>query len=132
MLYIGTSLGSCLKSILAEEVSEDEVVVIITRTRCQDFESYIHVVRLYFAVGNPNSSTPEKYQLSEVAELDEAIELAHNLWYKGKIHQPLLFGENYPMLLPTWLIVSPQHLTNNPAILDAWDKYKVLRTLMDE
>ena len=32
MMYIGTSLGGCLLSIMGGEVSEDDVMFIVTRT----------------------------------------------------------------------------------------------------
>ncbi len=53
MMYIGTSLGGCLLSLMSKEVSEDEVMVIITRTDAPDYEQYINVVKSYHAQGNP-------------------------------------------------------------------------------
>jgi hypothetical protein len=60
MMYIGTSLGGCLLSLMANEVSEDNVMFIVTRTMCPTFESFINVVRAYHAEGNPYSNNPAK------------------------------------------------------------------------
>ena len=37
-MYIGNSLGGCLQSILRGEVPEDQVLMIITRTKCETYE----------------------------------------------------------------------------------------------
>ena len=44
MMYIGTSLGGCLLSLISGEVSEDDVMVIITRTDCPDYDTFVKLL----------------------------------------------------------------------------------------
>jgi len=67
MMYIGTSLGGCLNSLMANEVSEDEVMFIVTRTLCPSYETYIQVVEQYYAEGIPYQ---RRSDLSNLGEYD--------------------------------------------------------------
>jgi len=60
MMYVGTSLGRCLRSLLMDEVSVDDVLVIITRTKARDLEQFIFVVKEYYEDSNFSSSRPEE------------------------------------------------------------------------
>ena len=93
MMYIGTSLGGCLLSLMRNEVSEDEVMFIVTRTDAPDYDKFIGVVKAYHAQGNPYANNPERYELIDY-KLDDVIDLATRLWYAGKIHQPRTFIGN--------------------------------------
>lgn len=134
MMYIGTSLGGCLLSLMGNEVSEDEVMVIITRTDAPDYEKYINVVKSYHAQGNPYASRPERYELNDY-ELDDLIDLATRLWYNGKIHQPRSFvgstGYRHPFNHgdKLWFEVVPTLDNSTPAVVDAYEKYKMLDVL---
>ena len=138
MMYIGTSLGGCLLSLLAGEVSEDEVMFIVTRTDCPDYDKFIGVVKSYHAQGNPFSRNPARYSLGDYS-LDDAIELATRLYYSGRIHQPRVFassegGDNFyqhPAKLGhgLWMQVVPTNDNSTPAVVEAYQKYKVLDTL---
>lgn len=134
MVYIGTSLGGCLLSLMNGEVSEDEVMVIITRTDAPDYDRYIGVVKAYHAQGNPFARNPERYDLDDY-ELDDVIELAHRLWYAGKIHQPRTFVGDRDYLHPfkhgdkLWFQVVPTNENSTPAVVDAYEKYKMLDVL---
>ena len=66
-MYIGTSLGGCLNSLMANEVSEDEVMFIVTRTLCPSYETYIQVVEQYYAEGIPYQ---RRSDLSNLGEYD--------------------------------------------------------------
>lgn len=134
MLYIGTSLGGCLLSLMNKEVSEDEVMVIITRTDAPDYEKFINVVKAYHAQGNPFASNPERYELTDY-ELDDVIDLADRLWHRGKIHQPRSFVGSTSYKHPfnqgdkLWFQVVPTNQNTNPAVVDAYEKYKMLDVL---
>jgi hypothetical protein len=134
MMYIGTSLGGCLLSLMNGEVSEDEVMVIITRTSAPDYNRFIDVVRAYHAQGNPYASNPERYELDDY-ELDDLIKLADRLWGKGKIHQPRTFIGNNSYIHPfkngdkLWFEVVPTIENTTPAVVDAYEKYKMLDIL---
>jgi len=138
MMYIGTSLGGCLKSLMAGEVSIDEVMFIVTRTMCPDYEKYIQVVKQYYAEGNLYARNPSRYDLSE-SSLDDVIEMASRLYYLGKIHQPRVFveegGFGVAYQHPTeygnglWMQVVPTNTNTTPAVVEAYEKYKMLDAL---
>jgi hypothetical protein len=91
MKLIGLSLGGCLTSIMRGEVSEDDVMFIVTRTNCPDFDRYIQVVEGYHAYGNPYSRDPKQYELINYP-IEKVTDLAVRLYDAGKIHQPRVFA----------------------------------------
>ena len=140
-MYIGTSLGSCLLSLLAGEVSEDKVMFIVTRTFCPNYEAFIQVVQQYHAEGNPNARNPAQYGLGDY-DLNEVTNLATRLYYSGRIHQPRVFddqgrreGHSYIYDHPAklgqglWMQVVPTNDNSTPAVVEAWEKYKMLDNL---
>ena len=133
MYYIGTSLGKCLKSILQGEVSEDEVLLVITSTRCDNYDSYANVVDSYYHNGNRFVGDPEKYKVNNIDENDYKS-LAQRLWDNGKIHQPHLSYQSNWLHVgvfrnQTWLQVVPTIDNTTPAVVDAYEKYKLLDSL---
>ena len=108
-MYIGTSLGGCLLSLMANEVSEDQVMFIVTRTFCPDYNAFMQVVEQYYAEGNPNARNPAQYGLGDY-DLNEVKNLATRLYFSGRIHQPRVFdnagrtaGHYYPYNHPAKL-----------------------------
>ena len=134
MMYIGTSLGGCLLSLISGEVSEDEVMVIITRTNAPTYDRYIDVVKAYHAQGNPYVNNPERYELID-HDLEDVLHLANKLWCSGKIHQPRSFMGASLSTHPfrngdkLWFQVVPTNENNTPAVVDAYKKYKMLDIL---
>lgn len=141
MKYIGTSLGGCLNSLMANEVSEDEVMFIVTRTFCPDYNALMQVVEQYYAEGIPITRSTYSYSLSEY-DLTKVKELATRLYYSGRIHQPRVFseqgrrdGHSYPYNHPAklgnglWMQVVPTNDNSTPAVVDAYEKYKLLDNL---
>ena len=140
-MYIGTSLGGCLLSLIANEVSEDQVMFIVTRTLCPDYRAFIQVVEQYYAEGNPYARNPAQYGLGDY-DLNEVTNLATRLYYSGRIHQPRVFddegrkaGHSYPYNHPAklgqglWMQVVPTNDNSTPAVVEAWEKYKMLDNL---
>jgi hypothetical protein len=140
-MYIGTSLGGCLLSLMANEVSEDKVMFIVTRTFCPDYDAFIQVVQQYHAEGNPNARNPAQYGLGDY-DLTKVTELATRLYYSGRIHQPRVFDNagrtarhyypyNHPAKLGhgLWMQVVPTNDNSTPAVVEAWEKYKMLDNL---
>jgi hypothetical protein len=133
-MYIGTSLGGCLQSLMAGEVSIHDVLLIVTRTRAPTFEKYIGVVSSYITYGNPNSRNSHLYELSHYPS-DAVIDMATNLWYMGKIHQPRvgvsdsgsdMSGYSHIDLDGNlWIEIIPPQKMQNPAVKDLWDKVKM-------
>ena len=140
-MYIGTSLGGCLLSLMANEVSEDQVMFIVTRTLCPDYSAFIQVVEQYYAEGNPYARNPAQYGLGDY-DLIDVKALATRLYYSGRIHQPRVFddvgrrdGHYYPYNHPAklgqglWMQVVPTNDNATPAVVEAWEKYKMLDNL---
>lgn len=134
MMYVGTSLGKCLRSILLGEVSEDDILLIITRTMTPDLEGFIVVVKQYYDEGNYTSYSPTDYDLS-IKSWAEVEALAIRLYNGGKIHQPRNFvslGSQFihpDLSTDTWVEVSPKNRNTTPAVVQAYEQYKILDTL---
>ena len=134
MMYVGTSLGRCLRSILTGEVSEDDVLLIITRTMSPNLEEFMVVVKQYYDEGNYSSYQPKDYNLS-VKPWEEVEALAKRLYTTGRIHQPRNFASLgsqfiHPELSnDTWVEVSPKNRNSTPSVVEAYEKYKVLDAL---
>lgn len=133
MMLIGTSLGQCLRDILAGEVPESDVVMIITRTMAPDVERFLPVIEHYYYGAGGGS-----YDLSVdgTKSLDEVKELALRLFNGGKIHQPRCFpnftgGYVHPGMsfAGNWIELAPKTWNTTPAVLEAYDKYKMLDAL---
>ena len=141
MMYIGTSLGGCLNSLMANEVSEEDVMFIVTRTLCPNYETFMQVVQQYYEDGTPITRTTHSYALSEY-DLTKVKELATRLYYSGRIHQPRVFdnagrkdGHHYQYNHPArlghglWMQVVPTNDNSTPSVVDAYEKYKILDNL---
>jgi hypothetical protein len=140
-MYIGTSLGGCLNSLMANEVSEDQVMFIVTRTLCPNYETFMQVVQQYYEDGTPVTRTTHSYALSEY-DFTKVKELATRLYFSGRIHQPRVFDNegrkdgyhyqyNHPAKLGhgLWMQVVPTNDNTTPVVVDAWEKYKMLDNL---
>lgn len=135
-MLIGTSLGGCLQSIMKGEVSEDEVLLLITRTMSDSQERLMKIVEMYHGQGNFMASRPDQYEMAEFP-LDDVKALAIRLYQAGKIHQPRNFGAyNGAFIHPglaqgdsCWVEVNPLGINLNPLVVDAYEKYKVLDAL---
>jgi len=134
MMYIGTSLGRCLRSILMDEVSEDDVLLLITRTQTKDYEAFLVIVKQYYEDGNWSSQRPEDYDLA-VKPWEEVEALASRLYKSGKIHQPrnfALLGSQFihpDLNNDVWVEVSPKNRNTTPAVVQAYEQYKLLDAL---
>ena len=133
MMYIGTSLGRCLRSLLMDEVSAEDVLVIITRTKAKDLEQFLFVVKEYYE-DCTSLSRPEEYDLA-VKPWNEVEELAAELYHSGKIHQPRNFASLGSQFIHTdlsqdiWVEVSPKSRNSTPAVVQAYEHYKLLDSL---
>lgn len=134
MMYVGTSLGRCLRSLLSDEVSEDDVLLIITRTKAENIDRFIDVVKQYYEEGNYSSYRPSDYNLS-IKPWEEVNELATRLYTTGKIHQPRNFASLgsqfiHPELSnDIWIEVSPKNRNSTPAVVQVYEQYKMLDAL---
>lgn len=135
MMLIGTSFGGCLKSILSGEVSEDDVLLIITRTQVNDLEGIINLAERYYREGNKYAAAYTNYEFDESIDLEAVKALAAKLYLSGKIHQPRMYEHGPGFLHPEmsraalWMEVNPIGLNDNPAVVEAYEKYRVLDAL---
>ena len=132
-MYIGTSLGRCVKSIMAGEVSVDEVLFIVTRTDCPDYARFNKVLETYYNDGNPYATHSGGYDLTEYS-LEEVLSVGSYLWHEGKIHQPRTYGANIGYTHPDlgdnlWIEVLPPRKMNIPAVKNTWEQLKMLVSL---
>lgn len=135
MILVGTSLGGCLRSLAKEEVNIDDVLVIITRTNCKSVEDLVRVVEKYYEEGNKFATESSNYDMTG-CDLDELKSLAIDLWNHGKIHQPRTYN-NFPGFVhleltrnEIWIPLAPSPKTDDQLVVDAYEKYQILRNLM--
>lgn len=133
-MYIGTSLGQCLVSLLKKQVPREKVALIITRTRSTTRENFLLVVKQYYVESDSRFTGYDFRGFN----WDEVEELALSLYDQGKIHQPRNFNPNQmsnflidEMSYGIWMEVVPVYNGNNHAVLDAYSKYKMLRNLTE-
>jgi hypothetical protein len=140
-MYIGTSLGGCLNSLMAGEVSEADVMFIVTRTMCPNYETFMQVVEQYYVEGTPVTRSTYSMELGSY-DLTKVKELATRLYFSGRIHQPRVFDNegrtaghyyqyNHPARLGhgLWMQVVPTNNNSTPVVVEAYEKYKVLDAL---
>ena len=121
---------------MAGEVSEDNVMFIVARTLAPTFEHFIKVVEQYHTYGNSYSRNSERYELSNY-KLEDVTDLATRLWNNGRIHQPRIFVEagdgryRHPVEYGdgVWMEVSPGNKNTTPAVIEAYEKFKMLDSL---
>jgi hypothetical protein len=117
-----------------DEVSEVDVLLIITRTKAKDLEQFLFIVKEYYEGSNYSSRHPEEYDLA-IKPWNEVEELATQLYQDGKIHQPrnfaVLGGQFiHPDLSnDVWIEVSPKSRNTTPAVVQAYEHYKTLDAL---
>jgi len=136
-MLIGTSLGRCLTSILHGDVDINDVACIITRTRAETWDKMVMVVKEYHEYGN---NRMREYDLGQF-EWDKVIDVAHQLWHSGRIHQPrnytdrstggLLDRPSFPYQ-DLWLEIIPTTKSTTPAVVEAYEHYRMLRILAGE
>lgn len=135
MMLVGTSLGGCVRSIALGEVLKDDVLVIITRTRCKDVDSIIKVIKEYHRDGNTLATKQTNYDMTGI-DCDLLVEIAMDLYHLGKIHQPQLYNGNAGFVHvemsrnQLWIPLAPSPKTDDQIVVDAYNKYQVLRNLM--
>jgi hypothetical protein len=134
MWYIGTSLGKCLKSILTGEVSEAHVLFIVAGTSARTYKDFMTVIDTYYHSGNGYVKDPDAYDVNDINEY-EYKSLAQRLWDTGRIHQPNTFPRTWEgpwagkFRKQIWLEVVPTLNNTTPAVVEAYEKYKVLDLL---
>jgi hypothetical protein len=117
-----------------DEVSTADVLLIVTRTTSKDLEQFLFVVKEYYEDSGFSSRRPLEYDLA-VKPWNIVEDLAIHLYEGGKIHQPRNFvGLGSMFLHPDlsqdiWIEVSPKSRNTTPAVVQAYEHYKLLDSL---
>jgi len=132
-MKIGTSLGKCVKSILAGEVKEEDVFCIVSNTKCPDLDSVLKVIeQYYYDYHNARSARERAYDMSAYS-LADACKVAQQLFESGKLHQPRVLTNgiwgNAHQLQDTWYDIMPSPVTDNESVREAWNHYSMIRQL---
>lgn len=117
-MKIGFSFGRCVRDIVNGEVSLEDVLVIISGTHMETPEQMKGVVRTYL-------SYPEYL---DGCDADRCQEVARQLWYAGKLHQPRRYGASATHIPEAyvWMDVVPTAKDADPAVREAWQGYRML------
>lgn len=123
-MKIGFSLGRCVRDIVKEVVSADDVLVIVASTRFETEDQLKDIIEQY------------AYRDDYLYGLDEALcqAVALNLFREGKIHQPRNFGQYRGMINSEyiWADIFPTNVKNNEAVQQAWQAYRFMLELTEE
>lgn len=118
------------------EVSEDDVLCIISRTKCKDLAGLMYVVEEYHGTGNPFANKIANYDFTDIDHEQLQI-LAQRLFESGKIHQPRLYNDDGGFIHPElsrnqiWLEIAPR-VNDSPAVVNAYNHYKMLLELTND
>lgn len=131
-MKIGTSLGKCVKSILAGEVEEKDVLFIVSNTMAPDNVRLMDVIEQYYYQYQGAHMPREKAYDMSAYELDDAKAIATRLMESGKLHQPRCTGKsvfgNAHSLTDTWYDIMPSAGSSESA-KNAWDVYVMMSRL---
>ncbi len=117
-MKIGFSLGRCIRDIVLERVSEDDVAFIIAATCIREAEQLDQVIEDYM------------YRNDYLAGLDvnKCKQVAWSLWNNNKLIQPRREGihrhkqpEN-----SIWVDMFPTALSTNESVKTAWEQYRFM------
>jgi len=130
-MKIGTSLGKCVKSILAGEVKEEDVLFIVSNTKCPTIETLMGVMEDYYYTYQ-NARNARERDMSDYS-LADACAVAQRLFKAGQLHQPRAVGSgmygNAHSLKDTWYDIVPSPVTDNESVQEAWNHYTMIKTL---
>lgn len=135
MMLVGTSLGGCLRSLALREVRKEDVLVIIARTSARDITELLGIVEQYHKDGNKGVTKQSNYDMSDI-DLELLKDIAQELYYHGKIHQPQLYN-GYAGFVHVemsrnqlWIPLAPSPKTDDQRVVDAYEKYEIIRSLV--
>jgi len=130
MAKIGFSYSRCVRDIVEGRVDIDDVLVIISRT---DFDPTDD--KQWSAIWNGyrtpfGNSNPEWFIFKDEDE-ERFRNISIELWESGRLHQPRKFGARPQRMPYYWLetFAPYEEIADNPAVLKAWEKYKMLAGL---
>lgn len=128
-MKIGLSLSRCIRDIYEGNVDIDDVLVIVARTNCHNTDDSWNNLWEGYRRG-AGLSNPEWINIPDEDEA-KMRQIYNELFANGKIHQPRQFGAYPQRLSYYWLetFAPEEEVANNPTVLKAWEKYKLLAGL---
>jgi len=126
-MKVGLSYSRCILDIVEGRVSEDEVLVIVTRT---DFDPTDNG-QWKEIWGHYTFSEWHGYDYSNKDHEDLFRNTTLSLYNKGKLHQPRKFGAYPHRRSEYWLetVLPSEELEKNTAAKKAWNHFQVLAGL---
>lgn len=123
-MKIGFSFGMCIRDIVQGTVDLQDVLVIISRTRCERFEQFDAVINDYM----------HDHTRFHGLDKDRVKEIVAQLWDTGRIFQPRVMGMGMTQVPAryTWMDVSPTVKDMDESTKDAWDAYRVTLALASD
>ena len=117
-MKIGFSLGRCIRDIVNEEMSVDDVAFLITATNIKTEDQLDNVIFSY--MHEPS------YLLG--LDYDKCKEVAHLLWDTNRILQPRAQGMHRHAQPENaiWVDIFPTTLSQNENVKKAWDAYRFM------
>jgi len=117
-MKVGFSLGRCVRDIVRDVVTYDDVAFIITGTALRDEDAIISCVDQYM------------YRDDYLYGLDQerCVEIALRLFNEGKIFQPRLQGIR-AFRIPEgaiWADLFPTNVSDSEAVKKAWEAYRFM------
>jgi hypothetical protein len=122
-MKIGFSLGRCIRDIVNEKVSIDEVAFIIAATNIREVEQLAPVISDYMFRDD------YLYGLDE----DRCQQVALELWDSNKLLQPRRQGlhRHKQPANSIWVDMFPTELSNNESVKNAWNGYRFMLHMVE-
>lgn len=117
-MKIGFSLGRCIRDIVCDLISIDDVAFIISSTYITDEEKLHGVIENYAYRGD----------YLQGLNMERCQEVALELWQSNRIIQPRREGMHRHKQPENaiWVDMFPTSLSTNPAVKSAWDHYRLM------
>lgn len=122
-MKIGFSLGRCIRDIVEERVSIDDVALIIAATRIENKQGLDWVIEEYGVI-------PDYLR---GCDIDKAKEIGYCLWDTGRLIQPRMQGisRHKQPEGSIWVDMFPTELSENEAVKRAWDSYRFMLHMVE-
>lgn len=117
-MKVGFSLGRCVRDIVTDIVSYEDVAFIITGTALRDEESFNWCIDEYMW----------RRDYLQGLDKDQCLDISLRLYRDGKIFQPRL--QNIPAFhIPEgaiWADLFPTNVSDSDAVKKAWENYRFM------
>jgi hypothetical protein len=148
MLLIGTSLSRCMSSIARNEVKIGDILFIISNTRTTNYAAFMKLINTYMQFIDPdehdrvrlvasylyksgrihqhrlfNDPTPEALQKEMEVNQKELDAIGEENLSLSPLEQPEIVHSE------AWLHIAPTNQNSTPAVVAAYEHYKLLDAL---